>query len=67
MSTGEIVLGIIQPMDGVSEQGQIMKGRSLKIQQRLRIGSQWNRMITKRGGSHEAKERKHPQEEKQFN
>lgn len=67
MSTGEIVLGIIQPMDGVSEQGQIMKGRSLKIQQRLRIGSQWNRMITKRRGSHEAKERKHPQEEKQFN
>lgn len=40
MSTGEIVLGIIQPIDGFSEQGQVRKGRSLRIQQRLRIGSQ---------------------------
>lgn len=67
MSTGEIVLGIIQPIDGFSEQGPMMKGRSPRIQQRLRIGSQWNRVITERGGSHEAKERKHPQEEREFN
>lgn len=61
------MLGIIQPIDGFSEQGKIMKGRSLRIQQRLRIGSQWNRRITERAGSHEAKERKHPQEDREFN
>lgn len=50
-ATGETVLGDAQPIDGFREPGQVKEGGSPRTPQRLRRFSQWNRMITRRGGS----------------